>query len=604
MNIFFKKLPIILSLFFIFFLFFLYSPNKNTSLAYTCGTDKNCSSQYKYCRIAPWTSIYADCTDTWNANYTVDCTCTTGTKDCALATNGKDTSACSSVNYGYNCVSNTCVKATGPDFGEYHLRSDCVEDGCESVIEDPEDPEDPETPVNTCTPAGGTCRTSCLSNETVVSGKTCTNTTQKCCTVNSTSTKQCGWSYYNESNCQNACFTQSWNGSTVLVGSSCEKVANSTQYHCCNLYFGSPLNCTRCSDDYLYCQADFTNSTQGCTDTWNAKYKLNCACDGTQGPSKYATLNCLEKGIDTSSCTKKPECNEFDENDKNVECDPKCRTEIHTGNEIECGKGVHTCDWTIYVDPNTKKETKDCTIVKWNDTDNNTVHFCTKECTVGKCELFSGKTYGECVTTPTPTPKPSTPSTTTLTFDLGLDGIGVAGDEPNPEDANCTPQQISQGCGSNQNPIRTNRILNVDIFDSGGNSVGQKSGTIDFNSTSGTFKGTIDLGSSFITGTYTVKVKSPGYLRRLVNSSQTITSGQTNDTSFKRVVTGNVNEDNFLNIEDYNLLLSCSEFSTDNKAACNTQSSYKTLADLDDNGTINRYDYNLFMRDLIVGQED
>jgi hypothetical protein len=56
----------------------------------------------------------------------------------------------------------------------------------------------------------------------------------------------------------------------------------------------APMWCSRCSDSYRYCHVSW-QSTQGCTDTANAKYVIDCSC--TQG-----ALDCGLKGIDTSTC--------------------------------------------------------------------------------------------------------------------------------------------------------------------------------------------------------------------------------------------------------------------------------------------------------------
>lgn len=76
---------------------------------------------------------------------------------------------------------------------------------------------------------------------------------------------------------------------------------------CCNSYttpspaptIGTALQfCSHCSDTYKYCNISW-QSTQSCTDTWNAKYTLNCSC--TKG-----TIDCGVKGINTSGCKISP----------------------------------------------------------------------------------------------------------------------------------------------------------------------------------------------------------------------------------------------------------------------------------------------------------
>ena len=54
--------------------------------------------------------------------------------------------------------------------------------------------------------------------------------------------------------------------------------------------------CSRCSDTYKYCHVSW-QSNQNCSDTWNAKYALDCSC--TQG-----TIDCGLKGVNSSACKK------------------------------------------------------------------------------------------------------------------------------------------------------------------------------------------------------------------------------------------------------------------------------------------------------------
>jgi hypothetical protein len=457
---------------------------------------------------------------------------------------------------------------------------------------------------------------------------TCTCTSESCTGTPCTQDETCGSVTYDTADCQFAC---------IPTGqSTCKPNGTAGNYHCCSSNYGTSVSCDRCSDDYKYMKTKW-ESTEGCNDTTNAKYYVDCNCAGGNEPKNssddYADTNCKDEArcydhlylasgetkdgqlAKVVACNGKLDCTDYSDDYLTKNC-----TTCDSGNDTD-GKcrdnGKKACTKTIYHKGKTD-ETTDCkqvtdyTIACHDDncTSNQT---CNQ--TTGNCDDNTGATATLTPTripgsTSTPTPIPGTtstptpaPTSTSLTFVLGLDGIGTTGDEPNPQDVNCTTAQIAQGCGSNQNPLRTDRTLAVEIFDSNSSSVAQKSGTINYDSSDGLFKGTVGLGA-FTTGTYTVKVKSAGYLRRLTSSSQAITSGQINDTPQVRLVTGNVNQDNYINIADYNIFLSCSMFSSDNSTACNTQSDYRALSDLDDNGPINNYDYNLFMRELTVGQGD
>ncbi len=234
----------------------------------------------------------------------------------------------------------------------------------------------------------------------------------------------------------------------------------------------------------------------------------------------------------------------------------------------------------------------------------------TQTCTVSSCNVGNICTNGTCIAqaTPTPTPNPSgsptptptpIPGHTMLAFTIGMDAIGSAGDNENPNPSS-----------SNQSPQHTTRNLAVQIFDSNNSQVFAQVGSINYNSGSGVFLGTVDLGANFANGNYTVKVKSDGHLRRLIPGIQNITSALTQPIQMLRVnlVAGDVDLNNALNINDYNILLSCvsSPFiaNIDNHVLCNSNANYIQLSDLEDNGVINEFDYNLFLREYAVQNGD
>ena len=200
--------------------------------------------------------------------------------------------------------------------------------------------------------------------------------------------------------------------------------------------------------------------------------------------------------------------------------------------------------------------------------------------------------------TPTPTGvvTPTPGGGTQFALSIGLDGIGSVGDNATPNDSS----------GSNKNPTRTTRNAVVQIYNATNNLVASTSGTVAYNSTQGIFIGNVSLGTNtdIQSGSFIVKVKSDGYLRRRTPGIQNVVLGQVNTIPQINLVTGDINGDNAINILDYNILISCSIFSTDNHATCNSNSQYATLSDLDDNGAINQFDYNLFLRELSVQNGD
>lgn len=231
--------------------------------------------------------------------------------------------------------------------------------------------------------------------------------------------------------------------------------------------------------------------------------------------------------------------------------------------------------------------------------------------------------------TPTPTISPFQASTR-LAFELVLSGVG-----PN---------------GGNQNPKKPNRLLHVQIFGSGNREVANKSVGISFDPQSQTFKGvveienlgsvlgeTTDVWSSFpvpswgwgrertptptstpILGSPTptigpsvtppppggnnnflVKVKTKRYLRKIIDGITTLNIGTLNRMPITTLVIGDINDDNKLTVEDYNVLIGCFA-SKANTSSCTD----KENADLDDDDSVGGVDLNLFLRSLSVQEGD
>jgi hypothetical protein len=195
--------------------------------------------------------------------------------------------------------------------------------------------------------------------------------------------------------------------------------------------------------------------------------------------------------------------------------------------------------------------------------------------------------------TPTPTPVLPTvtfaptatpvPGATNLSLTLALHGVGKGGDSVNP---------ASEG---NLAPLHAQRQVSVDIYNNQNQLVVTKTGTINYDTTSGQFSGVVSLGVSFQTGVYSVKVKTDKYLRTVVPGIQTINAGQTAYLPPVALVMGDINADNSINIVDYNILMGCY---SDLLEATDCTPSNAILADLTDDGHVNQFDYNLFLREL------
>jgi len=193
---------------------------------------------------------------------------------------------------------------------------------------------------------------------------------------------------------------------------------------------------------------------------------------------------------------------------------------------------------------------------------------------------------------------------TALNFTVLLDGVGAAGDNPNP-DGNTL---------SNKNPLHPQRNLSVQVFDTNNNPVASTSAPITYDSASGTFMGAVGLPASLPSGEYSVKIQTDRYLRKLIPGIQQIVAGQETQVPQVRLVTGDTNGDNVLNVLDYNALLDCGygdlnplpmndPNSTANSAACQVHQPVQDV-DLNDDGIIDSTDYNLFLRELSVQNGD
>lgn len=192
------------------------------------------------------------------------------------------------------------------------------------------------------------------------------------------------------------------------------------------------------------------------------------------------------------------------------------------------------------------------------------------------------------IPTQTPIPTPTiNPASTTLTFTVFMHGIGNSGDNANPTASDM----------SNKAPLHPSRNVTVYVYDDQNNLATTKTGLITYSATTGTFKGTIDVGNQLQKGDYTVRIKESTHLRRLVPGIQQLTAQTNNNMPEVQMVAGDVNSDNAINILDYNLLVGCY---SDLLPAVSCTDETKLTTDLNDNGSVNQFDYNLFLREITV----
>ncbi|HSW96472.1 MAG TPA: DUF5060 domain-containing protein [Candidatus Saccharimonadales bacterium] len=177
---------------------------------------------------------------------------------------------------------------------------------------------------------------------------------------------------------------------------------------------------------------------------------------------------------------------------------------------------------------------------------------------------------------------PTTSSTnTSLSVTMFLHGIGKGGDNANPNG------------GGNSNPLHPQRVVKVFVYDAKNTLVSTKQGTMIYNNTNGNFTGTIDMGN-IPTGKYLLRLHTDGFLDALVPGIYSITQGQRTTLPNVISVTGDANSDNQLDIQDYNMFVSCFGRKS-SSPSCTSQKS-----DFNDDGAINAIDYNLFIREISV----
>ncbi len=187
------------------------------------------------------------------------------------------------------------------------------------------------------------------------------------------------------------------------------------------------------------------------------------------------------------------------------------------------------------------------------------------------------------------TPIPTTtipPGSTGIVLNVLLHGLGTGGDNQ------------SATSGGNSQPFHPSRTITVTLLDKNNVALTPVQGTLTYSSTTGSFKANIPLSTSVATGPYLIKIKVPNYLAKFYPGITTITKGGVTTLPTIAVVTGDATDDNLLSVADYNYLLDCFSDLTPAKNCSDTTK--KQVTDLTDDGNVNQFDYNLFLRELSV----
>ncbi|HUQ85703.1 MAG TPA: VWA domain-containing protein [Candidatus Limnocylindrales bacterium] len=177
---------------------------------------------------------------------------------------------------------------------------------------------------------------------------------------------------------------------------------------------------------------------------------------------------------------------------------------------------------------------------------------------------------------------------TGLSLTLFLHGIGNSGD-------NANPTGISL---SNKNPLKKTRPATVQIYDISNKIFATASGTLTYSSASGNYSGRVQTTTALPSANYNLRVEMDQHLARRIPGTQLIKANIDNPLPDITLVTGDIDNNNKLNILDYNLLLDC--YSDTQPAPSCAENSKKIQSDINDDGPVNGTDYNLFIRELSV----
>jgi len=166
---------------------------------------------------------------------------------------------------------------------------------------------------------------------------------------------------------------------------------------------------------------------------------------------------------------------------------------------------------------------------------------------------------------PSPTPTVAANQASIL-FDIKLVGIGS-----------------NTVIGQNPNPIRSSIPLEVQILSTQNQPVLDTSGLLTYNSSTSSFQGNVNLGSSLSQGAYIIKIRLNNTLRRSLITQ--VNLGQTTGLAPQELILGDLDQNNELNLLDYNALISC----YGSKSCSN-----KEKADLNLDGKVDELDLNIF----------
>jgi len=131
--------------------------------------------------------------------------------------------------------------------------------------------------------------------------------------------------------------------------------------------------------------------------------------------------------------------------------------------------------------------------------------------------------------------------------------------------------------------VKTSLPVEIQVFNLNSQKIKDVGGNLIFDSATASFKGTVFLGSDLTESAYVFKVRLNNALWKAITSQ--ITPGQTTNLPEKELISGDLDQNNELNLLDYNALISC----YGSKSCSN-----KEKADLNLDGKVDELDLNIF----------
>lgn len=177
---------------------------------------------------------------------------------------------------------------------------------------------------------------------------------------------------------------------------------------------------------------------------------------------------------------------------------------------------------------------------------------------------------------PTNTPIPTVPPTQAeLNVSLILRGIGIK-------------------TGDNTSPVNKNRSVSLEIFNAQNQSVAKLPGTLKYIDAAGNYQGSFTITPQLSSGNYLASVKFPNTLSKRLPGILTFVAGQTTNTPAVQMVSGDLSNDNQLELQDWTNMVAC----TREETGCTD--TIKVAADLNDDGQISPADAAIMHREFSI----